>query len=598
MPIERGISSLRNLLTRDAIFRIPIYQRHYSWDKKQLEDLWNDLFYLDPEKKHFFGTILLKSTEGHIRRRLKEFEIYDIIDGQQRIITSLILLKSILSKFDGVKEEKLKQDVEREKELYLKFDDIYKVTLLGDDERFFREYVVDAKTYPDEAITPSQKRLKDALEFFQQKMNDKDLETLENVKLKIDNMDVLVYPIEKDPDAARMFTIINDRGKMLTDLEKTKSFLMYTIYSASPQELLETDLKSINERFTWIFRCIMGIENTQWGRALKEDEIQRYHYITYVTEEEIKRAYQEKLIDSPSREKAAAKHMEILKYEFTRLYREDKQKCRDKILEYVADLERAFIALKEIMTYNKDDETRGLLNKIFLLGRVGNFYPLVITCWIKFKNEPELLNQILKTVEKFVFRAYVLSRTRSYAGRNKLYALAYDISSKKLNTVDITDRLGEIILDYAPTYWLKQCLKDRDFAKKIWSGDVRCLFFEYEMHLREKAKEPLDLKLSQILSEEYEVEHIWAQDPSNLGLTEEEKKEHEECKHKLGNLTLASASWNASMGNKPFADKKGNYKDSILRVQRELIRFDKWRREQIEQREGELIEFILERWKV
>lgn len=66
-----------------------------------------------------------------------------------------------------------------------------------------------------------------------------------------------------------------------------------------------------------------------------------------------------------------------------------------------------FIALKEIMTYNKDDETQGLLNKIFLLGRMGNFYPLVITCWIKFKNEPELLNQILKTVEKFVFRAYV-----------------------------------------------------------------------------------------------------------------------------------------------------------------------------------------------
>ena len=137
---------------------------------------------------------------------------------------------------------------------------------------------------------------------------------------------------------------------------------------------------------------------------------------------------------------------------------------------------------------------------------------------MKFKNQPEL-NQILTTVEKFIFRGYVLSRTRPYAGRNKLYSLAYEVHSKKLNATDITDRLGKIILDYAPSYWLKQCLKDRDFATKIWSSDVRYLFFEYEMYLRRKAKEPLDVKLSQILSEEYEVEHIWARDTSNLGLT-------------------------------------------------------------------------------
>jgi len=64
LPIEKGTSSFRNLLTRDAIFQIPIYQRYYSWEEKHLEDLWNDLFYLNPEKNTTMAQFFSETQDG------------------------------------------------------------------------------------------------------------------------------------------------------------------------------------------------------------------------------------------------------------------------------------------------------------------------------------------------------------------------------------------------------------------------------------------------------------------------------------------------------------------------------------------------------
>ena len=54
-----SLVSLNGLLTGNQVFDIPVYQRGYAWERKNLEDLWEDLYYLDPSKKHYFGTVLL-----------------------------------------------------------------------------------------------------------------------------------------------------------------------------------------------------------------------------------------------------------------------------------------------------------------------------------------------------------------------------------------------------------------------------------------------------------------------------------------------------------------------------------------------------------
>ncbi len=129
-----------------------------------------------------------------------------------------------------------------------------------------------------------------------------------------------------------------------------------------------------------------------------------------------------------------------------------------------------------------------------------------------------------------------------------------------------------LINKYQGTKEFKLNLTAENFFDRVDTADKKYLLFEYEKFLREQAKEPLDIHLKNILSEKFEIEHVWARDTSKLNLSEESEDIHEHYQDKLGNLTLASDSWNSKWRNSPFADKKEDYKDSNLRVQRELSR--------------------------
>ena len=75
--MEKGLTSLKDFFIGDRAFEIPVYQRNYSWEEKQCDDLWNDLFYLKPGKKHYFGTILIKRANKTKEQGLKSFEIFE-----------------------------------------------------------------------------------------------------------------------------------------------------------------------------------------------------------------------------------------------------------------------------------------------------------------------------------------------------------------------------------------------------------------------------------------------------------------------------------------------------------------------------------------
>ena len=83
---------------------------------------------------------------------------------------------------------------------------------------------------------------------------------------------------------------------------------------------------------------------------------------------------------------------------------------------------------------------------------------------------------------------------------------------------------------------------------------------------------------------------------------------HQEVVHRLGNLTIASKEWNQSMGNRPFEekrdgrgepdDKKICYRNSSLRVQKNLARCKQWNESSIQERGDEIIDFALKRWRI
>ncbi len=594
--MEKGIVKFKDLIIGDRIFQVPIYQRNYSWDKEQLEDLWNDLRYLDKSKKHYFGTILLKKAE-EVKHGLKTFEKYDIIDGQQRITSALIFLREIIShlkKLDNGNEDELT----KLEEDYLKYKEAYKLEMLGEDDSFFREYVIDDIEYPDATLTPSQRRLKIAKLFFRKRLGEnKALKTTEFDKFLIDfidkigNLEIIRYPVSTDAEAALIFETVNDRGKQLTNLEKTKSFLMQMVYLTVIEKSENPDpyLRKISESFSNIFKDFEEIRNSGRGKEFAEeggeDNIQRYHFVLYesVAKGDVKASY---------------RYLDILKRKIRGIYRKDKKKCLGYVLDYSKDLERTFFALKEVISYNTDDEIRVFLKKIYALRVVANFYPLLIASWIRFRSNLDKFREILELIEVFSFRTYAIGRKRSDTGITSLFPLAYKVHKENLAINDIKGGLIKMITSYQVRKDFKVNLKSEIFYTRIRRDNTKYLLFEFEAYLRHSAKEPVDMKLDDILSEKFEIEHIWASNPSKLKLNEEMSKIHEQYKDSLGNLTLASDSWNSKWQNSPFVDKKGDYSDSSLRVQRDLSNELDWGEEQIKKREKQLVKFALNRWKI
>ena len=85
-------------LIKEAVYRVPEFQRPYSWEKEQLSDLWYDIEDLDEQRKHFMGTIVLVPDHEGAGKVVDGPSSYVIIDGQQRIATLLILLAAIRDK--------------------------------------------------------------------------------------------------------------------------------------------------------------------------------------------------------------------------------------------------------------------------------------------------------------------------------------------------------------------------------------------------------------------------------------------------------------------------------------------------------------------
>src|SRR5438874_1461324 len=95
--IEPRYGLLQSLFA-DRVFRIPHYQRFYSWGNRQREDLFSDIRKLatqEGDQHHFMATLVCYKTPETKSVGASQYRIYDIVDGQQRMTTLIILLKCI-----------------------------------------------------------------------------------------------------------------------------------------------------------------------------------------------------------------------------------------------------------------------------------------------------------------------------------------------------------------------------------------------------------------------------------------------------------------------------------------------------------------------
>ena len=570
-------------------YKIPVYQRAYSWDKPQWSVFLEDLQEATKGSNHyFFGNVLLEKDTN---------DINNIIDGQQRITTIIIFVRALCNVLAERKTENLNEifkDLQKEtsdeiidnavfikriEEDYLINRGKAKLQVVEYDGFYFQGLIIknEAQSKPE---TPSQERIKKAKEFFESalKGEDKDIK-INNIKeiLEIFNAmqkaEVLSILFENKKDSVLMFELQNNRGKDLTNMEKLKSYLAYQIYTYCGDKA-ESKLNEISKIFEEIYRNINDIK-------LDEDSLLNYFNISKST---FGFNYREN--DNNLNYKRELKEIKNEK---------------DKIAwieDYVSELNKAFIDFKEFNAF--DNIYKRYLQDL----QVWEIYPFVLKAYRLFRNDEnkaEKLEKVFKALEIIAFRDKLVQTRADLASR--LNSVLKNFSSVD----DLVNGLKQIyIVEY--WYWGNDAISDK--LNNIYienKGIVPYLLMRYEKALRDKETESSGYKFELKDIKNPQIEHIAPQTETieksgkrqANGYCRYDKDFVDNCYMDcIGNLLLIAGSHNASIGNEPFDKKLESYKS--LSQQREIKTFigksGIWDKEAINKRHEKLENFVLKTW--
>lgn len=602
-----------DLIGANRRFQIPRYQRNYSWGTDQFEDLWRDLHtIIGTDKPHFMGTVLLHRDTGSRIDEAPGVTIYDIIDGQQRL-TTLIILLHIISEERREYNETTADNIRGE---YIEPKHGFKLILKNEDARYFQQEIlggIDRSSPPSRSTeTNSEQQLQAAKEFFEKRL----AENRENLPSSFEDyrsylveltdtilkLEFKSYDVESEAEAVRIFEATNDRGKNLTNLERTKSFLMYQLhlcYEDDTDNQLTRHLDTIRDEFKDMYRlhkrATEGMSNVpSLGR------IQRYHFIIW-HDSSIR-----------TRNPAYQNYLRELKNHFREL--ENNQSKVTAIIDYTQKLRGAFEAIEQIHTGSlggSEVETR--LERLFALNTVGNFYPLLIAVRLSNLTEGKQFLDLLDRIETYTFRAYVLMDYRTNKRKNGFYVLGRKVNNGKKSVADVVEMIDKYITWDCDDDQIDTRLHDERFYKNYNSKRIRYLLYFYDVYLSDSDAH-LHLKFDEVVkgkTEDYKItiEHIWPRNSSKIELTPNEEEMYDEYKHRLGNLALMKHKENSSESNKPFNKKRSRYlRNEILMLNRiadgearaewgdKQWDDDEWGIDQIEARENDIRAFVKQRW--
>ena len=564
--MDNGEKKISSLFDGRTIFNIPEYQRAYAWSILQLIDFMDDINNQKIGRSYFLGTVLFeeKGLDGN-------YELIDIVDGQQRLTTIIIFMSTLISRLRELSSsEEESEDIDLLYETYVKHRRQYKLRALEEDNDFFHSYILEDKNGKNFIRTPAQRRLYEAKEFFKNRLFPLSKLALQELKTKIDEHSrILVYSVKDTAEATLIFETTNDRGKGLTNLEKIKSFMMYKSYVAS-DESPEDLLTKIRTRFSDIYK-----EYEQYSKKIDEDSILQYHFISH--ERWTGKDYQQHVLSVKNIVNdliLKGNDLAALKY----------------IEEYTRQLKETFYTAHEIFT-SKILPVRDL----FILNRLGNFWPLLIKSY-KLDSSSDKVNfsKTAKLLSIYSFRVYAVNQNRGNTGQSKLFNLASRFSGDFENLfISLTSLTNEYCNEKA----FKTNLSYPDLYSWINGKDLNFFFWKYENHLREN-KQPKASPMSEheLTSSDSKlklsIEHIACQNPkadvvNDITILPEVDDDFEEnYLHSIGNLTIDPLSANSSKGNKAFNEKNdGYFLKAPFKVQNELETYlinEKWSAESIE----------------
>jgi Protein of unknown function DUF262 len=267
MPLQEPKLYTLNEVLHDRLFRVPPYQRGYSWTRKEREDLFQDLRNVRDLRRdeHFMATLVFRDTGKHVTiGGADRLRIYDVVDGQQRLTTLVVLFKAVeknLKKNAQEKQaEKLNAILVKEKKNLILLQTNHDACETLD------TYLRSGELGELEgAKTLHQRELMNAFRECERFVADwgNPISLLDLLK---NNIKFVFFVLENPGAVYTVFEALNSRGLTVDWLDKMKSTLMGIAFQKK-RKLPINELDNIENEWTEIYR-ILGRQRVSDGDVL------------------------------------------------------------------------------------------------------------------------------------------------------------------------------------------------------------------------------------------------------------------------------------------------------------------------------------------
>ena len=592
----------------DQVFFVPDYQRGYAWEQRQWDDLLEDLELLTEGRSHFTGTSVLRARDKGdgpiLDRNMHAYDTFDIIDGQQRLTTVVILLKAIYDEMQAFSQ--FARLTVRLQENYLHHIDrigqpFTKLTLNADSQDFFadniltlRPGIIGPTIRSHQRILAARKHFAAYLKHQREAHGDVYKDWLQDLYRKITlQLNLIVYPVLDELDAGTIFETMNDRGKPITELEKVKNYLLYVSGKLDLPDIHDLN-KRINATWKYLYERLMSAGLV--GRDY-EDQLLRAHWLM---------AYDYNVANWENA-RSIKKHFSL------RAYQDNHAQLLQELKIYLSTLKDAVTAYSDIFSpehqaaFNNigDPALReGIVlwsRKLSRLGVSASFLPLLIAVRTKTGDDGRSYLQTVELLEKYAFRVFAWRRARSNTGQTTLFRMGHQF----FNNPNIERTLNDIsrtLLGYCPDKAFEERFSRETENWYNWYH-LNYFLYEYEHHLAGGRPVQLTWETLNARPKPSSIEHILPQAARARYWTGRfNKQQRQHWTHDIGNLTLTYD--NSSLGIRPFPDKKGQsgktgtYADSPLFIERQLAKYVDWTPTQVQQRRDQIREWSLKRWYI
>lgn len=554
--LDTSTVSLSDIIGNGKVYKVPSYQRDYSWKQDHWEDLWADILtVLNGDSIHYMGSIVLQN---------KGDKKYSVIDGQQRLSTLTLLVLATIKTLQTLIDKNIDKDnnIERVSLLTKKFlgdkdpgslTYSAKLELNENNNSFFQTHLmVFRQPLNEKTLGDSDKLLWQAYNFFLSKItayfhNNENGEDLANFlnKQVAERMMFIQIVVEDELSAYTVFETLNSRGVSLTVTDLLKNYL----FSLSTK----VDLDHVKEKWRKIVDTV-GLDNFP--------AFLRHYWIS---------------------------KNKLIRQEYLFRAMKDVVKTSPKVIELLDELERN-AQLYNALSNSSDPFWIGQRDQKKRIKEIELFkekqaLPLLLASYNNLSTEE--FTKVLRVVSVITFRYTIIGGLHTNLKEDVYNKAAIKISNKELTTASLIAK--EVKALYTSDKDFKNDFSTTAISTKRGKKLVRYILFEIENHLAQTDTDYEDSPAT--------IEHILPENAGDEWVANFPVSIQESLVYRLGNFTLLEDDKNRECGTKNFEAKKAIYQTSQYTMPKQIVAPD-WIPNTLDNRQTRLADYATTSWRL